>query len=47
MPRLRREERVTIEVLAEKGEQKCEIARTPEVSEGTVRDHLRRRAPGT
>ena len=46
MPRLRREERVTIEVLAEKGEPKREIARTLEVSEGTVRYHLRRQASG-
>lgn len=46
MPRLRREERVTIEVLAEKREPQREIARTLEVSEGTVRYHLRRQAAG-
>jgi len=46
MPRLRKEERVTIDVLAEKGEPKREIARTLGVSEGTVRYHLRRQAGG-
>ena len=46
MPRLRKEERVTIEVLAEKGEPKREIARTLGVSEGTVRYHLRRQSAG-
>ena len=42
--RLRREEIVTIEVLAEKGQNHCEIARTLGVTEGTVRYHLRRAA---
>ena len=37
---------MTIEVLAEKGELKREIARTLGVSEGTVRYHLRRQAAG-
>jgi transposase len=40
--RLSREERVTIEVLATKGQNHCEIARTLGVTEGTVRYHLRR-----
>jgi len=44
--RLSEEEIVTIEVLAEKGEAKRQIARTLGVSEGTVRYHLRRRAEG-
>ena len=42
--RLRREEIVTIEVLAEKGQNHCEIAPTLGVTEGTVRYHLRRAA---
>lgn len=44
--RLRREEVVTIEVLSEKGENHCEVARLLGVSEGTVRYHLRRQAAG-
>jgi transposase len=44
--RLRGEEIVTIEVLAEKGQNHCEIARTLGVTEGAVRYHLRRRAEG-
>ncbi|MHC4934156.1 MAG: IS21 family transposase [Planctomycetota bacterium] len=44
--RLRREEVVTIQVLAEKGEAKRQIARTLGVSEGTVRYHLRRAEAG-
>lgn len=40
--RLRREEVLTIRVLAEKGEPKRRIARTLGVSEGLVRYHLRR-----
>lgn len=44
--RLRREEIVTIEVLAAKGQNHCEIARTLAVTEGTVRYHLRRAAEG-
>lgn len=47
MPRrLRKEEIVTIQVLAEKGENHCQIARRMGVSEGTVRYHLRRAAEG-
>jgi len=42
--RLRREEIVTIQVLAEKGQNHCEVARTLGVTEGTVRYHLRRAA---
>ena len=44
--RLRQEEVVTIGVLAEKGQGRCEIARTLGVSEGTVRHHLKRAAAG-
>lgn len=44
--RLRREEIVTIEVLSEKGQSHCEIARVLGVTEGTVRYHLRRAAAG-
>ena len=44
--RLRREEIVTIAVLAEKGQNHCEIARAVGVTEGTVRYHLRRKAEG-
>lgn len=44
--RLRREEVVAIEVLAEKGTAKREIARTLGVTEGAVRYHLRRQAEG-
>jgi transposase len=44
--RLRREEIVTIEVLAEKGQNHCEIARTLGVTEGTVRYQLKRAASG-
>lgn len=44
--RLRREEIVTIRVLAEKGQNHCQIARTVGVTEGTVRYHLRRAAAG-
>jgi len=46
MPRLRREERVTIEVLAEKGQSNRVIARTLGVDESTVRYHLRRKESG-
>ncbi|MEE8587183.1 MAG: helix-turn-helix domain-containing protein [Acidobacteriota bacterium] len=44
--RLRQEEVVTIGVLAEKGQSRCEIARTLGASEGTVRYHLKRAAAG-
>ncbi len=45
MPRrLRKEEIVTIRVLAEKGQNHCQVARSLGVSEGTVRYHLRRAA---
>ena len=45
MPRrLRQEDIVTLGVLAEKGQNHCEIAHTRGVSESTVRDHLRRAA---
>ena len=44
--RLRKEEVVTIGVLAEKGQSNTEIARTMGVSEGAVRYHLRRAAVG-
>ena len=44
--RLSEEEVVTIGVLADKGKNHCEIARTLGVSEGTVRYHLRRQAEG-
>ena len=47
MPKhLREEEVVTIRVLAEKGQNHCEIARTVGVTESTVRYHLRRAAAG-
>ncbi len=47
MPRrLSQEEIVTIRVLAEKGQNHCEIARTVGVTESTVRYHLRRAAEG-
>jgi len=45
--RLSREETVTIEVLAAKGQNHCEIARTLGVTEGTVRYHLRRAEDGS
>jgi len=44
--RLSREEVVTIEVLAQKGQNNSEIARTLGVSEGTVRYHRRRADAG-
>lgn len=44
--RLRREEIVTIGVLAKQGQNHCEIARTLRVTEGAVRYHLKRRAEG-
>lgn len=44
--RLLKEEVVTIGVLAGKGQNHCEIARTLGVTEGAVRYHLRRRAQG-
>ena len=44
--RLSREEKVTIEVLAAKGQNHCEIGRTLGVTEGTVRYHLRRARSG-
>lgn len=48
MPRrLSQEEIVTIRVLAEKGQNHCEIARTVGVTESTVRYHLRRAAEGS
>jgi hypothetical protein len=41
MPKhMRREEIVTIQVLNEKGENNCKVARLLGVSEGTVRYHL-------
>lgn len=47
MPRrLRKEEVVTVQVLAEKGQNHCEIARVLGVTEGAVRYHLRRSAVG-
>ncbi len=47
MPRrLSQEEIVTIRVLAEKGQNHCEIGRTVGVTESTVRYHLRRSAEG-
>lgn len=46
MARLSKEEVVTIQVLAEKGQNHCEIARVVGVTEGTVRYHLRRVAEG-
>lgn len=47
MPKhLRREEIVTIQVLNEKGENNCQVARLLGVSEGTVRYHLGRAASG-
>jgi len=44
--RLSKEEVVTIRVLAEKGQNHCEIARTLGVTEGAVRYQLRRQAEG-
>jgi transposase len=44
--RLSQEEVVTIRVLASKGQNHCEIARTVGVTESTVRYHLRRSAEG-
>jgi transposase len=44
--RLRREEIVSIEVLAERGQSNSEIARTLGVTEGAVRYHLRRARSG-
>lgn len=44
--RLSKEEIVTIRVLAEKGQNHCEIARTVGVTESTVRYHLKRAAQG-
>jgi len=44
--RLSKEEVVTIQVLSEKNQNHCEIARTLSVTEGTVRYHLRRAAKG-
>jgi transposase len=44
--RLSKEEVVTIRVLAAKGQNHCEIARTVGVTESTVRYHLRRAAEG-
>jgi len=45
--RLRREEVVTIRVLAEKGETKRQISRTLGVGESLIRYHLKRAAEGT
>jgi transposase len=44
--KLEQEERMTIQCLAERGQARREIARVLEVSEGTVRYHLRRQAKG-
>jgi transposase len=44
--RLREEEVVTLQVLAEKGQAHCEIARVLGISEGAVRYRLRRAAAG-
>lgn len=44
--RLSQEERVTIEVLANKGQNHCQIAHALGVTEGTVRYHLRRMEEG-
>lgn len=44
--RLKKEEVVTLRVLAERGRSNCEIARTLGVSEGTVRYHLKRAEEG-
>jgi len=44
--KLRSEEIVTIPVLNSKGVSNCEAARTLEVSEGTIRYHLKRKASG-
>lgn len=44
--KLRREHIVTISVLAEKGQNHCEIARQMGVTESTVRYHLKREAEG-
>jgi transposase len=44
--RLRKEEVVTLRVLAEKGHMKTAIAKVLGVCEGTVRYHLRRAAEG-
>ncbi|MFQ5667847.1 MAG: hypothetical protein ACE5I7_15650 [Candidatus Binatia bacterium] len=44
--RLRREELVTIGVLAEKEQNNCEIARVLGVREGTVCYHRKRQAEG-
>ena len=44
--KLRREHIVTIKVLAERGQNHCQIARQLGVSESTVRYHLRRAAEG-
>ena len=47
MPRrLCKEEVVTVQVLAEKGQNHCEIARVMGVTEGAVRYQLRRAAAG-
>ena len=43
---LSEEEVVTIRILAEKGQKKSGIARAMNVTEGTVRYHLRRKAEG-
>ena len=45
-PLLRGEEVMTIHVLAEKGQNHCEIARTLGVTEGAVRCRLRRLREG-
>jgi hypothetical protein len=48
MPRRpRKEEVVTLQALAEKRQIHCEVIRTPGVTEGTIRYHLRRAAAGT
>ncbi len=45
--RLAREERVTVEVLAGKGQNHCEVARMLGVTEGAVRYHLRKAGNGS
>jgi transposase len=46
MPKLKREEVVTLNVLKEKGQSQSAIARTLGVTEGAVRYHVRRRRQG-
>lgn len=44
--RLQEDDKVTIGVLASKGQNNCKIARTLGVTEGTVRYHLKQQAEG-